>query len=311
MIAWAPYLLVAIFGIATIIFLRRFLQAKMRQRDWILAYLCVIALGVSLFFFHGAPDLRPIPKINYRASRALPLNHLVMEADLEEPEGVPGDLQMLLPDSKLLIGKYLLTAHTEGQPILTSDLAASPLIQVPSGDTIWTVTTDLKGVPDYLDAGKPVLVFGDACITSATVAAAHCGSDGCKSMDIFAPVTEVARLSSVRGLKLLAANPGEACPKATGSALDNKPDVKNPKKEIKQSKWDNQRGGNSRLSTCRRQPAPLGPSAWSMSKQVSCSSSRPRDNGNLKVSQRISIPMATPWLLMAEANSSTARHSAL
>lgn len=207
--AWS--LFIASLVVATA-FLYRLLSGKMQPRHWILVYSLFVVSGVSIFVLRDGADFHPLPKLEYRAARGLPMNHLMKPADLKESDELSGDLQLFLPDPELLSYKYLIATHEKGKPILASDLASSPTIQVPSGYTVWTLPSDLKEVPDYMDAGKPVLVFGEDCITAATIAAAHCGKDGCRSMEIFVPLREVSKLSAAKSLRLQAANAGEACP---------------------------------------------------------------------------------------------------
>ena len=218
--AWS--LLTASLVVATV-FLYRLLSGKMQPRNWILIYSLFVVSGVSIFLLRDGTDFHVLPKLEYRAARRLPMNHLMKPADLEKSDETSGDLQLFLPDPELLSCKYLIATREKGNPILASDLTSSPIIHVPSGFTVWTLPSDLKEVPDYMDAGKSVLVFGEGCITAATIAAAHCGKDGCKSMEIFVPLIEVPKLSAAKSLKLQAANAGEPCPNARANLVTTNP----------------------------------------------------------------------------------------
>jgi hypothetical protein len=227
-IFWPLYVLCAVAAAGAVALLvYRFKKKKSKLWELPAVYGFCALLGVFLIDVRTWAEFGPQAVIAYRAARDLPANHfLIPSVDLEEPEGLAGDLQLGLPSNDQFAQKYLLSAHRKHDPILLSETAAAPTLAFPANSILWTVAIDYT---DSLDAGKPVLVYAESCITPARMAAVYCGKDGCKSAAIFVPVSNAERLFAAKSAKLVASSEGTVCAPPANSGGETEKQKKDTK----------------------------------------------------------------------------------
>ena len=156
------------------------LRAEFRTAGVLYAVFVVLAVGVLVYRMSTArensyqADLTG-KKASYVATRALKGNHRLRETDFEPPKGIPGAMALSLPDSKRLIGRYLLSGVGKGQAIPVDILSPQPVVHVDSGKTVHVVPLSQQaGALEWLDAGTAVQVLGTSSSFPASVLAICC-----------------------------------------------------------------------------------------------------------------------------------------
>ena len=115
----------------------------------------------------------------YVASHSMPCNHRVSEADLAEPEGIPGAFRWELPGRDALVGRYLTRAVKEGEVLRDTMLARSPTTGVnASAKLVSMPLTDQPEVLEWMDANSVVAVqAGDTPIAAQVIFVTCTGAD--------------------------------------------------------------------------------------------------------------------------------------
>ena len=94
-------------------------------------YLVIVAIVLAVIA-DRRNDLRCIG-IAYRATRALPKNHRIVDTDLRIPRAIPRRLRKMLPEKKDLVGKYLRCAVPLDARIDMKKLSETPLLNAARG----------------------------------------------------------------------------------------------------------------------------------------------------------------------------------
>ncbi|HET7436907.1 MAG TPA: hypothetical protein VFN10_19520 [Thermoanaerobaculia bacterium] len=134
---------------------------------WITACYAVISLGISAWNY-ASVDSKPV---HYVATRPLPCNHRIVEADLATPRGVNGTARaQQLPPRTTLTGKYTRAAIAANQYIVASTLRTDPVIaRQDDGRTVVPVALPAALPAGLVDAGTYVDVVSSGAIIAPRV----------------------------------------------------------------------------------------------------------------------------------------------
>jgi hypothetical protein len=132
-------------------------------------YLLLVVGGGALLIAYRTPA-------NWRATHALPKNHLIVKDDLKRSAKWWHALGFGLPDESFLEGRYLKSEIKADKPVQPSNVALEPSIQLNTGQSvIWLPLKDQLFPNTLLDAGTKVelCVPGKSCL-AATIGALYC-----------------------------------------------------------------------------------------------------------------------------------------
>jgi len=134
---------------------------------WIAAVYAVISLGISAFNYASMYS----EPVHYVATRALPCNHRIVEADLAPPHGVQGiSGGQRLPPRSALTGRYTSAAIAANQAVVASTLRTEPAIaRQDDGRTVVPIAVPAALPAGLVDAGTYVDVVSSGNIIASRV----------------------------------------------------------------------------------------------------------------------------------------------
>lgn len=140
---------------------------------WYAAFVVLAFAGFGYRLLSARPDSY---QASYVSTRILEANHRLGEADFEPPKGIPGALALSLPNSKRLIGRYLMKRiPKKGDPIPADVLSPQPVVRADPGKVAYVVPlSEQAGALEWLDAGTSVQVLGASSSFPASVLAICC-----------------------------------------------------------------------------------------------------------------------------------------